>query len=404
MERGKTKLLVICIAFIHLSNASENLSRGKPTNMSSIYGTWSSDLAVDGCKNQNVFRSCCMHTSDQGLLEAWWWVDLEEPIAVGNVLIYYRDGWIHRLGGYEIILSNTSEWAQGDRCYIDKSPSKCSLPSLQNNTCQGVAQFLTIYVDRRVKLRSWYSRAAILELCEIEVYGCPVGYYGTGNCNSSCDVSCVDRNCHPSTGICLRCSPGYYKDGQGCSECKQHCPGVCDGETGVCAHCPEGTFGDFCKPCPSECASGSCAKKRGHCEKGCVTGKFGAHCNKTCPENCRNGMCEQTVGTCADCKHGKYGFTCEESCPGCCEGRHCLQADGTCAEKAECNDCSALKVVFPVLLAFVIVVCAFIIIRMKQRYTGTCGPAKLKEPFYADNKSNIELEQPNVYSNSGAVD
>ncbi|XP_033736978.1 uncharacterized protein LOC117325125 [Pecten maximus] len=121
--------------------------------------------------------------------------------------------------------------------------------------------------------------------------------------------------------------------------------------------------------------------------------------------DCRNHVCEQTAGTCAGCTPGKYGFTCEETCPACCPGKRCLQADGMCEDlpiTGSKEDCLVVKVVFPVLLAFVTALCLLIVIRIKQKYSPISRLAKRKEPFSADN-TTMEMDQHNVYSNAGVV-
>uniref|UniRef100_A0A8W8NVW4 Uncharacterized protein n=1 Tax=Magallana gigas TaxID=29159 RepID=A0A8W8NVW4_MAGGI len=63
------------------------------------------------------------------------------------------------------------------------------------------------------------SRYAEADLCEVEVYGCPITGYYRSNCSVSCpDVNC--RYCHIETGTCQGCKPGYQ--GQRCESACQH--------------------------------------------------------------------------------------------------------------------------------------------------------------------------------------
>ncbi|XP_052693521.1 uncharacterized protein LOC128171775 [Crassostrea angulata] len=62
-----------------------------------------------------------------------------------------------------------------------------------------------------------FSAKAQIALCEVEVFGCPLGFYG-GNCSKPCPINC--HHCSILTGLCLGyCTPGY--DGRYCDHFKR---------------------------------------------------------------------------------------------------------------------------------------------------------------------------------------
>ncbi|XP_033729931.1 scavenger receptor class F member 2-like, partial [Pecten maximus] len=174
----------------------------------------------------------------------------------------------NRFAGYEVYLSNTTVRRREDRCFIDVSQSVDDIQSHVNHReCNGTAQYVTIYNHRESpKRQSWYSDDALLELCEVKVYGCEVGKYGSGNCDQTCPSSCRGGLCNPSSGHCLDCQDGYY--GNRCeSECSNTCgSNVCEKVTGDCTDCQDGFYGLRCSiQCPANCGSNVCGKDNGYC-------------------------------------------------------------------------------------------------------------------------------------------
>ncbi|XP_021349350.1 cell death abnormality protein 1-like, partial [Mizuhopecten yessoensis] len=170
-----------------------------------------------------------------------------------------------RFGGFQIYQSNTSDWQNGSLCYKDTSSTADELSLIPDIPCTGSAQFLTIYSDRRSGNLSWYSENAFLELCEVEVYGCPLEKYGDGNCDSECGVGCANGLCDPVTGKCASCTPEFYG-----SHCNHTCPFNCKDNrcmqsNGECEDCEDGFFGSSCDVCSVGCTNRSCDKISGNC-------------------------------------------------------------------------------------------------------------------------------------------
>ncbi|XP_060085460.1 fucolectin-1-like, partial [Ylistrum balloti] len=179
------------------------------TSQSSNYSATSiSEKAVDGRTDQKFSSGSCIHTqTTPALSEAWWRIDLGGPVVIEHVKIYYRNDSVHgqsrRFGGFQIYLSNTTDWRNGDNCHTDTTSTWQSMdlaPSIQS--CTGNTIYLTIYVDRRPnKPYTWYSDYAILELCEVEIYACVNGNYGSF-CDTTCPDNCKDGVCDQHTGEC----------------------------------------------------------------------------------------------------------------------------------------------------------------------------------------------------------
>ncbi|XP_033739083.1 scavenger receptor class F member 1-like [Pecten maximus] len=305
--------------------------------------------------------NCCSHTVE-GQDEVWWQVDLQQQYVIETVTIIYRDqGTLKRLAGFEIYLSNTPDWTSGEPCYQDTTANLASMSATQSVTCPGVARYVTIYNNRRVKAYTWYSDQAYLELCEVYVNGCQFGKYGNGNCDNVC-TSCAGNRCHPTSGSCDTCAAGSYRAGDHCVQCPQNCAGntcastsgacsmgclagfsgiyckclancndqTCDGATGHCSNCYDGFYGPVCTPCPTGCSTHTCDKSTGNCIQ-CDAGFFGNQCDQFCPANCKANVCNKDSGQCGDCDDGFYGPVCT-SCPTGCSTDTCDKSTGNCMQ------------------------------------------------------------------------
>ncbi|XP_033730417.1 multiple epidermal growth factor-like domains protein 8, partial [Pecten maximus] len=320
-----------------------NLSRNKPTTQSSNYSVkenspivHTSENAVDGIYNQRLDNNSCVHQALEQT-EVWWRVDLQKEVTIENVEIYYREenswtGWKNRFAGYEVYLSNTTERRREDRCFIDVSQSVDDIQShVNHHECNGTAQYVTIYNHRESPKRQWwYSDDALLELCEVKVYGCEVGKYGSRDCDLTCPSSCRGGLCNPRSGHCLGCQNGYYG-----FKCAHRCPvncgsNGCDKAYGDCTGCQNGNYGFQCSyRCPVNCGSNGCDKDNGDCT-GCQNGYYGFKCAHRCPVNCGSNGCDKAYGDCTGCQNGNYGFQCSYRCPVNCGSNECDKDNGDC--------------------------------------------------------------------------
>ncbi|XP_021339451.1 receptor-type tyrosine-protein phosphatase mu-like isoform X1 [Mizuhopecten yessoensis] len=308
---GGVVLYIICSNLLLIVELSEIVSRKKPTHQSSTYkfeGTvlHLSGNAVDGNTNQELGNNSCTYQA-VGRKEVWWRVDLEREVTIDKVEIYYRDegyqwtGWKNRFAGYEVYLSNTTDRLTGERCFIDESESVDQIISHVNHPeCNGTAQYVTIYNHRESpKRHDWYFKDALLELCEVQVYGCEAGKYGNRNCDETCSSNCPGSVCHPSSGNCLYCGDNTYTrpSETSCRPCPESCAGPCD-TYGNCNACPDGFYGFQCEnTCSSTCSSNVCEKANGDC-KACQDGFWGIRCIYDCSDTCESGVCEKTLGHC----------------------------------------------------------------------------------------------------------
>ncbi|XP_060072634.1 multiple epidermal growth factor-like domains protein 11, partial [Ylistrum balloti] len=257
----------------------------KTTSQSSNHAmTFTSEKAVDGCINQNFGNKCCIHTqANPSLLEAWWQINLGGPVVIELVKIYRNDvvkERSSRFGGFQIYLSNTTDWRNGDNCHRDTTSTWQSMdlaPSIQS--CTGNTIYLTIYVDRRAnKPYSWYSGYAILELCEVEIYACVDGYHGN-KCDQPCPDHCKDNVCKQGNGTCRGCKSGFHG-----TMCNQRCP----------ANCKDDRCNQFLENCEA-----------------CTIGNYGIECKKRCGQCRGDGTCNINDGAC-ECSDGWEGDTCNK--------------------------------------------------------------------------------------------
>ncbi|XP_056003464.1 multiple epidermal growth factor-like domains protein 10 [Ostrea edulis] len=353
--------------------------------------------AIDGNKGQTYEE--CSHTA-LGQSIAWFQVDLGGEYSLKSVTIYYRNetNWPpYRFRQFYLDVSNGSAGStitltsQRKRCYKDNITAPATPPAVIDIPCKETARYVIVETTYDAPEDNILKETGpVLEICEIEVYGCSVGRYGE-SCSpcqgcSTCDIisgacpcsdTCVNAACNPSNGYCTEgCITEYW--GNTCkSQCSQHCignmceqgngtctndcaefrygytcehqcspqcsPRTCDRVTGACSDCNAGYHGLFCNiTCSPYCKSGTCDAHNGHCIGGCKanwTGNlcdkcgvyfFGPNCSNACSVYCKGNLCNNVTGSCTDgCEIGYYKDKCKWTCnPGCKNG--CNKNSGSC--------------------------------------------------------------------------
>lgn len=184
-------------------NAFENLSKRNTTaiSLSSTYVHYLATFANDGDNITNDHR-VCSHT-ELNKDKAWLQLDFGKPYSINTINIYYRneDNWKpYRFRQFYIdmsdipaTLSNTSERT---RCYTDNTTYPDLPPFIMEVPCKLTARYLIVETTYDAP-EDDPNTGAILEICEIEVFGCEVGEYGAG-CKSciGCEV------CDITSGKC----------------------------------------------------------------------------------------------------------------------------------------------------------------------------------------------------------
>ncbi|KAJ8313053.1 hypothetical protein KUTeg_010426 [Tegillarca granosa] len=292
--------------------------------------------------------------------------------------IYICKPHCYRINGFQIIESTDGKWENKQPCYKDQIEQNATdQPSIVTvEACKGPARYV------RISNNLWFDEyGLILELCEVQIYGCSQNKYGD-NCTSNC--YCKQKGCFYENGTCF--VPGCESGWRGTS-CNQACSvntfganctftchcyyGSCNRLTGVCdiPGCKAGWKGDNCStPCMSnkfgygcnstcQCAEGGCDNTNGYCfTPGCKPGWKGNNCSIPCDSNqnefgfsckstchCLTGPCNRTTGDCvtptckdgwqgtscsAPCMSNKFGYECNSTCH--CKEGSCDNTDGKC--------------------------------------------------------------------------
>ncbi|XP_052692845.1 multiple epidermal growth factor-like domains protein 10 [Crassostrea angulata] len=349
----------------------ENLSRRSATiiSVSSIFESYTTSNANDG--NLNTTYIFCSHT-DLNQTKAWLQVDLGKPYSINHVKIYYRKDdyglyWKqYRFRQFYLDVSNISatqsSTTQRIRCYKDNTTAPSLPPYIIDIPCKQTVRYVIVETTYDAPEDDKYGvHGAILEVCEIEVYGCnkncinqvcdPFGFciqgcvdgYWGHFCDSVCHVDCKEPSCNRTTGHCITCISGFW--GDTCTiQCSSFCyGGVCGKNNGYCAQgCTPGRFGEICvQICSSGCKNGTCDQKTGICLYGCKQNwsgdycnicestRYGPTCSLECADSCVNSTCNNYTGSCMyGCQEGFYGDQCDRDCYSCPTG--CDRITGEC--------------------------------------------------------------------------
>ncbi|XP_065922235.1 delta and Notch-like epidermal growth factor-related receptor [Magallana gigas] len=361
---------IVLVGLLCCAHCYENLSR-RPTTVltqSSTYNGQTASFANDG--NLQTDDLNCSHTAPNNT-KAWLQVDFGESYSINNVKIYYRrDG--NRMGEWKqfrfrqfyLDISNSSATQTATlhrtRCYTDNTAYPNLPPNIIDIPCKQTARYVIVETTYDALEDNVFG--AILEVCELEVYGCETtcrnnvcdgvgnctdgcvdGYWGPPACNFKCPADCKEPNCIMYSGQCNSCKSGFW--GDTCSSlCPLHCIGrVCDKNSGSCTKgCTSGPNGDTCnRTCSPWCVGGICDKQSATCFNGCVqnyagsqcdeydSNHYGFSCSLECNHNCVNSTCNGTTGLCTlGCKRGFYGYKCDRQCTCCPSG--CDRLTGRC--------------------------------------------------------------------------
>ncbi|XP_048749764.2 multiple epidermal growth factor-like domains protein 11 isoform X3 [Ostrea edulis] len=345
-------MLQTCLILLalRLSTAYENIAFNKPAWQGSQYNSgndiFDASNAVDGLKsNLSAWGGQCVQ-SNVNQQTATWRVDLEDILSIHHISIYYRtenavwgstNGLSGRFLGFSLYVSNATDRTNGKLCLHDTDYTRDTIPAVLNVTCPVHGQYVIYYNERLqgVTYPTGYSDYAFNELCEVEVYGCPVpGYYGS-DCSTPCYDTC--RYCHIETGACQGCKPGYQ--GHQCElPCSPHYYGEVCNET--CGNCSDGiTCNNIDGTCSSGCDVGVYGDK---CKTSCPVGFYGTNCLERCSRNCVvPERCNKTSGECeGGCQPGWIGILCDTKCVDNQYGQDCNQTCGKCREAKQCHHVS----------------------------------------------------------------
>ncbi|XP_062619828.1 uncharacterized protein LOC134281365 [Saccostrea cucullata] len=225
----------VVILFSVATKGLENLSqldtfRGIASQSSSYYSTsrYNADKAVDGIlEDAGGEETCSITVGNHGEEEAWWKLPFKQMSNVAYLEIYFRSSTVNRHVGFSVFVFNNSAYIPPSNPSQHKvfthNPSKC-LERVTNVTINKVTQGIALYNPKeptsRTVCRGFEPNFATIEVCEVNVMGCPSKHYGD-NC-TLCDVKCRDRQCDAFNGSCI----------YGCSETVTETP-YCSGKRHV---------------------------------------------------------------------------------------------------------------------------------------------------------------------------
>ncbi|XP_078320876.1 uncharacterized protein LOC111113002 [Crassostrea virginica] len=350
-QMGNWKQLFIVLGLIRLNASYVNLALNKAAWQRYPFHTtpWAANLAVDGRYTDRSAGGgqCAISANTKHIAE--WRVDLGEVLSIQSLFIQHRtddlpwderNQYTSRFLGFSVYISNTTNKDDGTLCFKDTKFTVNTIPNPVNIPCRIDGRYVTFYNNRtHPPYPKGYSSYAFADLCEVEVYGCPIsGFYGE-NCSIPCPKNCQERYCDIVSGACRGCDVGYV--GPKCDEqCKNNTYGSKCSK--VCQHCINAEQCDHVNgSCPNGCAKGTYGDK---CDIACPSGLYGYNCQDNCSINCGvPERCDRVTGRCeagcqigwdppkcdAECE-GTFGDNCSNACGFCFEKEHCHPLNGTC--------------------------------------------------------------------------
>ncbi|XP_052059414.1 receptor-type tyrosine-protein phosphatase kappa-like isoform X1 [Mytilus californianus] len=291
----------------------------------------------------------------------------ESLIVITGVYLFFGDNTTTD-GKHEVYCSNTTDtWIDGTMLYNAE---------YNNEDIDVFAVCKYIFY-----LPPILNENTKIDICEIEIGGCPYGKYGD-SCKLICPKNCMGL-CDLTSGNCmLGCLDGWLgekcdiacDEGKFGSQCLRDCSSnclssPCDPVTGQCKagcmkglegfnctdECSNGYFGWNCSETCNGCIADECNHINGvcindsickpgyvygkYCNQTCEDWHFGTNCNKMC--NCLNISCNTFTGKCPEggCKKGWRGDSCDQECTHGYFGFNCIQFCGTCYN----NSCNKLN-------------------------------------------------------------
>ncbi|XP_062610058.1 multiple epidermal growth factor-like domains protein 10 [Saccostrea cucullata] len=343
-----SRVVLFCFLGILIGNtatAYENIALNKSAWQQYPYPRrpWGADKAVDGRYSDRSAVGGQCTISDNSQKTATWRVDLGDVHRIHHITIYTRtdnlpwdasNGYTARFLGFSVYVSNSTNKDDGILCFKDTMYTRSTIPNNVTIECVKNGRYVIYYNDRLplVLYPEEYSYYSFSELCELEVYGCPIPELYGENCNIPCPQNCQERHCNIVDGTCLGCVEGYRG-----SRCEKKCDNNSYGlECNLtCGNCSNREQCDHVNgSCPHGCDKGAQGDK---CREACPFGRHGKNCVEFCTQNCRGG-CNRFTGACeSGCNPGWKGKFCENECDGNTFGLNCNQKCGVCLNKEQCH-------------------------------------------------------------------
>ncbi|KAL8560994.1 hypothetical protein ACOMHN_050074 [Nucella lapillus] len=331
---GTVCVWIWAVVFVVHGQIYVNVARGKTYNQSSKWDTQGPSSKAANGQTGGSFPTNCIHTAENGDLNPWWEVDLDQPYPVYNIDLWARATFKERLYPSVITVDNKT---------CAKVTTFPSDTRNQTVTCSAIMKGQTVRITRQGNTGD-INGDRTLNMCEMEIYVCTDGWYGQ-QCSTRCSPGCQNTTCDRQSAECspcnagyngtrcAECQDGYYTNSTMCFQCSSNCQsGMCNKTTGVCKGCVPGRYGDQCSTsCPTGCLN-ACDQQSGNCSS-CKGGWYGDQCSSNCSSGCDGNVCQQS-GECSPCKEGWYGGLCSVACPSGCLSA-CDQQSGKCAS---CKD------------------------------------------------------------------